>query len=660
MGSGESRCLFYGRANMKSISIDIETFSSVPLAKAGVYKYAASEDFEVLLFGYAADGGTVHVVDLANGETISAEILAALTDDRVIKWAFNAMFERVCLSRYLGVRLRPNAWRCSMVWAATLGLPLSLKDVGAVLRLERQKMEEGKDLVRYFCTPCKATKSNGGRIRNLSVDAPVKWELFKSYNKRDVETEMAIQERLKKFPVPESEWENYAIDQEINDRGIAVDAEFAAQAIRCDERSKSLCLARAKILTGLENPNSPLQLMDWLRGKGIPTESLAKNEVAEMLKAATGDVREVLELRQRLAKTSVKKYMAMEAAMGADHRARGLFQFYGANRTGRFAGRLIQLQNLPKNNIASLTEVRTLVKDGSFDLLDMLYDSTANVLSQLIRTAFVPCTGSRFIVADYSAIEARVLAWLAGERWVLDVFRKNGDIYCETASRMFHCKVEKHGENAELRQKGKQAVLSCGYGGSVGALIAMGAVESGMKEEELQPLVDLWRTSNPHIVRFWWEVDRAVKNCVRHRTPVETHGIRCAWKSGILFIRLPSGRNLAYAKPRIGKNRFGGESVTYEGLGIGRKWERIETFGGKLVENITQATARDLLVFAMKRLRKEGFSIVMHVHDEIVLEVPKGISSVEDICSIMAENPPWAKGLPLKADGYECDFYRKD
>lgn len=379
-----------------------------------------------------------------------------------------------------------------------------------------------------------------------------------------------------------------------------------------------------------------------------------------MLKAATGDVREVLELRQRLAKTSVKKYMAMEAAMGADHRARGLFQFYGANRTGRFAGRLIQLQNLPKNNIASLTEVRTLVKDGSFDPLDMLYDSTADVLSQLIRTAFVPCTGSRFIVADYSAIEARVLAWLAGERWVLDVFRKNGDIYCETASRMFHCKVEKHGENAELRQKGKQAVLSCGYGGSVGALIGMGAVESGMKEEELQPLVDLWRTSNPHIVRFWWEVDRAVKNCVRHRTLVETHGIRCAWKSGILFIRLPSGRNLAYAKPRMGKNRFGGESVTYEGLGIGRKWERIETFGGKLVENITQATARDLLVFAMKRLRKEGFSIVMHVHDEIVLEVPKGISSVEEICSIMAENPLWAKGLPLKADGYECDFYRKD
>ena len=379
-----------------------------------------------------------------------------------------------------------------------------------------------------------------------------------------------------------------------------------------------------------------------------------------MLKAATGDVREVLELRQRLAKTSVKKYMAMEAAMGADHRARGLFQFYGANRTGRFAGRLIQLQNLPKNNIASLTEVRTLVKDGSFDPLDMLYDSTADVLSQLIRTAFVPCTGSRFIVADYSAIEARVLAWLAGERWVLDVFRKNGDIYCETASRMFHCKVEKHGENAELRQKGKQAVLSCGYGGSVGALIAMGAVESGMKEEELQPLVDLWRTSNPHIVRFWWEVDRAVKNCVRHRTLVETHGIRCAWKSGILFIRLPSGRNLAYAKPRMGKNRFGGESVTYEGLGIGRKWERIETFGGKLVENITQATARDLLVFAMKRLRKEGFSIVMHVHDEIVLEVPKGISSVGEICSIMAENPPWAKELPLKADGYECEFYRKD
>lgn len=547
-----------------------------------------------------------------------------------------------------------------MIWAATLGLPLSLKDVGAVLRLDRQKLEEGKDLIRYFCVPCKATKSNGGRTRNLPADAPEKWRLFKKYNKRDVETEMVIQARLKKFPVPESEWENYVIDQEINDRGISVDTTFVTQAICCDERSKTICLERAQNLTGLANLNSPLQLMDWLRGKGLSVESLAKSEVSKMLKTAVEDVREVLELRQRLAKTSVKKYMAMEAVTGADHRARGLFQFYGANRTGRFAGRLIQLQNLPQNHLAQLKEVRTLVKNGDFDLLDMRYDSTSDVLSQLIRTSFVPRPGCRFVVADYAAIEARVLAWLAGERWVLDVFQKNGDIYCETASRMFHCKVEKHGENADLRQKGKQAVLSCGYGGSVGALIAMGAVESGMKEEELQPLVDLWRASNPHIVQFWWDVDRAVKTCVKRRVEVETHGIRCAYKSGVLFIRLPSGRELAYVKPRIGENRFGGESVTYEGLGMTKKWERIETFGGKLVENITQATARDLLVFAMKQLRNRGFDIVMHVHDEIVLEVPHGVSLVEEICSIMAENPPWAKGLPLKADGYECEYYRKD
>lgn len=645
---------------MKSFSIDIETFSSVPLAKAGVYKYAEAEDFEILLFGYSVDGEEVQVVDLANGEEIPKEILAALTDETVTKWAFNAMFERVCLSRHLGIHLKPNAWRCSMIWAATLGLPLSLKDVGAVLRLDRQKLEEGKDLIRYFCVPCKATKSNGGRTRNLPVDAIEKWELFKAYNKRDVETEMAIQVRLQKFPVPESEWENYVIDQEINDRGISVDTTFVTQAICCDERSKVICLERARKLTGLENPNSPLQLMDWLRGKGLSMESLAKSEVSKMLKTAVGDVREVLELRQRLAKTSIKKYMAMEAVTGADHRAHGLFQFYGANRTGRFAGRLIQLQNLPQNHLTQLKEVRTLVKDGDFDLLDMLYDSTSDVLSQLIRTSFVPRPGCRFIVVDYSAIEARVLAWLAGERWVLDVFRENGDIYCETASRMFHCKVEKHGENAALRQKGKQAVLSCGYGGSVAALIAMGAVESGMKEEELQPLVDLWRASNPHIVQFWWDVDRAVKTCAKRHTEIETHGIYCTYTSGVLFVRLPSGRELAYVKPRIGENRFGGESVTYEGLGMTKKWERIETFGGKLVENITQATARDLLVFAMKQMKNRGFDIVMHVHDEIVLEVPDGVSSVEEICSIMAENPTWAKGLPLKADGYEYEFYRKE
>nr|DAT66298.1 MAG TPA: DNA polymerase I [Caudoviricetes sp.] len=645
---------------MKSISIDIETFSSVPLAKAGVYKYAEAEDFEILLFGYSVDGGDVQVVDLTNGEELPKEILAALTDETVTKWAFNAMFERVCLSRHLGIQLSPNSWRCSMIWAATLGLPLSLKDVGIVLRLDRQKLEEGKGLIRYFCVPCRATKSNSGRTRNLPMDASEKWELFKAYNKRDVETEMEIQARLQRFPVPESEWENYAIDQEINDRGILVDTTFVTQAICCDESSKEIYLDRAQSLTGLANPNSPLQLMDWLHRKGVSAESLAKSEVTKMLKTATGDVREVLELRQRLAKTSVKKYMAMQAVTGVDHRARGLFQFYGANRTGRFAGRLIQLQNLPQNHLAQLKEVRTLVRDGDFDLLDMLYDSTSDVLSQLIRTSFVPRPGCRFVVADYSAIEARVLAWLAGERWVLDVFQKNGDIYCETASRMFHCKVEKHGENADLRQKGKQAVLSCGYGGSVGALIAMGAVESGMKEEELQPLVDLWRASNPHIVQFWWDMDCAVKTCVKRHVEVETHGIRCAYKCGVLFIRLPSGRKLAYAKPRIGENRFGGESVTYEGLGMTKKWERIETFGGKLVENITQATARDLLVFAMKQLRNRGFDIVMHVHDEIVLEVPHGVSSVEEICSIMAENPPWAKGLPLKADGYACEFYRKD
>ena len=646
---------------MKSISWDLETYSSVDLTKCGVYRYCESEDFEILLAAYSIDGGAVQVTDLACGEKLPQEILDALEDETVEKWSYNSQFERICLSRLLGYPagdyLAPASWRCSMVWASTLGLPRSLESVGAVLGLEKQKLTEGKDLIRYFCVPCRPTKANGGRMRNLPEHDPEKWERFKAYNLRDVETEMQIQERLSRFPVPDAIWEEYHLDQEINDRGIGVDMELVRQAIAIDSRSRERLTTAMRELTELENPNSVQQMKQWLADHGLETDTLGKKAVAELIKTAPEPLREVLSLRQQLAKSSVKKYTAMENAVCADSRAHGMFQFYGANRTGRFSGRLIQLQNLYKNTMPDLAQARALVRGGDYEALSMLYEDIPDTLSQLIRTAFVPQDGRKLIVADFSAIEARVLAWFAGEKWVLEVFEKGGDIYCETAARMFHCRVEKHGENAGLRQKGKQATLSCGYGGSVGALKAMGALEAGMTEEELQPLVDSWRAANPNIVRFWWDVDRAVKDCIRQRVPTETHGLRFDYRSAMLFITLPSGRKLAYVKPRIGENQFGGESVTYMGVSGTKKWERLESYGPKFVENIVQGTARDILCYAMRTLR--NCAIVAHVHDEIIIEADRRMSVVA-VCEQMGRTPPWAKGLKLRADGYECEFYQKD
>ena len=646
---------------MKSISWDLETYSSVDLAKCGVYRYCESEDFEILLAAYSIDGGAVQVTDLACGEKLPQEILDALEDETVEKWSYNAQFERICLSRHLGYPagdyLAPASWRCSMVWASTLGLPRSLESVGAVLGLEKQKLMEGKDLIRYFCVPCRPTKANGGRMRNRPEHDPEKWERFKAYNLRDVETEMQIQERLSRFPVPDAIWEEYHLDQEINDRGIGVDMELVRQAIAIDSRSRERLTTAMRELTELENPNSVQQMKQWLADHGLETDTLGKKAVAELIKTAPEPLREVLSLRQQLAKSSVKKYTAMENAVCADSRAHGMFVFYGANRTGRFSGRLIQLQNLYKNTMPDLAQARALVRGGDYEALSMLYEDIPDTLSQLIRTAFVPQDGRKLIVADFSAIEARVLAWFAGEKWVLEVFEKGGDIYCETAARMFHCRVEKHGENAGLRQKGKQATLSCGYGGSVGALKAMGALEAGMTEEELQPLVDSWRAANPNIVRFWWDVDRAVKDCIRQRVPTETHGLRFDYRSAMLFITLPSGRKLAYVKPRIGENQFGGESVTYMGVGGTKKWERLESYGPKFVENIVQGTARDILCYAMQTLK--NCSIVAHVHDEIIIEADRRMS-LSAVCEQMGRTPPWAKGLTLRADGYECEFYQKD
>ena len=642
---------------MRCISIDIESYSDVDLSKCGVYKYSSSPNFEILLFGYSVDGGEVKVVDVACGEEIPAEILAALSDETVIKWAFNAMFERVCLSNYLGEWLEPGAWKCSMVWSATLGLPLSLENVGAVLGLEKQKLSEGKDLIRYFCVPCKPTKTNGGRTRNLPEHDRGKWERFKAYNLRDVEAEMQIQQRLSKFPVPEFVWEEYWQDQEINDRGIGVDMDMVRNAIAMDGRSKADLSAAMKKLTELENPNSVQQMKQWLLENGMETDSLDKKAVAGLLQDAPEPLRAVLTLRQQLAKSSVKKYQAMENAVCTDNRAHGMFQFYGANRTGRFSGRIIQLQNLPQNHIPDLAQARELVKAGDFDALSLLYEDIPDTLSQLIRTAFVPQDGRKFIVADFSAIEARVIAWIAGERWRLKVFEGGGDIYCASASQMFHVPVEKHGINGHLRQKGKIAELALGYGGSVGALKSMGALEMGLAEEELQPLVSAWRDSNPNITEFWWAVDRAVKECIKKRMPTETHGVRFDYQSGMLFITLFSGRRLAYVKPRIGENQFGGESVTYMGVGGTKKWERLESYGPKFVENIVQAVSRDILCYAMRTLR--NFSIVAHVHDEIIIEADKRMS-LSAVCEQMGRTPPWAKGLLLRADGYECSFYQKD
>ncbi len=649
---------------MKAISIDIETFSSVDLGKSGVYRYAEGEDFEVLLFGYSIDGGEVQVIDLACGDKIPPLIISALSDPTITKWAFNAQFERICLSRFLGfptgTYLDPSGWHCTMVWSATLGLPLSLEGVGSVLGLEKQKLQEGKNLIKYFCVPCAATKANGGRRRNLPQHDTEKWELFKAYNKRDVETEMGIQEKLSKFPVSDTEWDNYRLDQIINDRGITLDMDFVKQAICCDEVTKTRLRNLMQNLTSLENPNSVQQMKEWLADNGLETDTLGKAAVAELIKTAPPDLGEVLSLRQELAKSSVRKYTAMENVVGSDGRARGLIQFYGANRTGRYAGRLIQVQNLPQNHLPDLEAARNLIKAGFFDAVDMLYDSTSSVLSELIRTAFVPRDGSRFIVADFSAIEARIIAWFAGEKWRMDVFENGGDIYCASASQMFHVPVEKNGINGHLRQKGKIAELALGYGGSTGALKAMGALQMGVLEDELQPLVTAWRQSNPHIVKLWWDVDKAAMKAVRQKTATETHGIRFTYQSGMLFITLPSGRNLVYVKPRIGVNQFGSDAITYEGVGGTKKWERIESYGPKFVENIVQATARDILTEAMLRLSASGFEIVMHVHDEAVLEVPLGKSSVDEICQIMAVKPKWANGLLLSADGYECEFYKKD
>lgn len=646
---------------MKTLSIDIETYSDVPLPKTGVYRYCESDNFEILLFAYSVDSQPVQVIDLACGETIPEEIIAALEDDAVIKWAFNAAFERICLSRFLGyptgTYLSPESWRCSMIWAATMGLPLSLEGVGAVLGLEQQKLTEGKDLIKYFCQPCAATKSNGGRTRNRPFHAPDKWEAFKRYNIRDVETEMGIQHKLRKFPVPDEVWEEYHIDQEINDRGVRLDMELVQQAIAMDTRSREELTAAIKDMTALENPNSVQQMKQWLSNNGIETDSLDKKAVAELLKDAPDNLADVLTLRQQLAKSSVRKYQAMEKTVCSDGRARGMFQFYGANRTGRFSGRNIQLQNLPQNHLPDLSEARSLVRSGDFDGVELLYEDVPDTLSQLIRTAFIPREDSLFYVADFSAIEARVIAWFAGESWRQQVFENGGDIYCASASQMFKVPVEKHGINGHLRQKGKIAELALGYGGSVGALKAMGALDMGLSEDELPALVDAWRQANPRIVEFWWAVDRAVMEAVKYKHTTTDYGLTFSCKSGMLFITLPSGRKLAYVKPKIGTNKFGGSCITYEGVGGTKKWERLDSYGPKFVENIVQATARDILCYAMKTLR--CCSIVMHIHDELVIEADPKVS-LDAICEQMGRTPPWAKGLLLRADGYTTPFYKKD
>lgn len=660
---------------MKTLSIDIETYSSVELPKCGVYKYAEAPDFDILLFGYSADGGPVQMVDLASGETIPAEIIAALTDDSVTKWAFNAQFERICLSRWLrdhggfdntgysnpedsdGNYLDPAAWKCTMIWSAYMGLPLSLEGVGTVLGLGKQKLTEGKDLIRYFCQPCAPTKANGGRTRNLPRHAPDKWTAFKRYNIRDVEVEMSIQDKLARFPVPDAVWEEYRLDQQINDRGVAIDRELVRQAIEMDARSRAELTTAMKALTALENPNSVQQMKQWFSDNGLTIDSLGKKEVMELLKTAPAELQTVLLLRQQLAKSSIRKYQAMEKAVCVDGRARGMFQFYGANRTGRWAGRIIQMQNLPQNHLSDLAEARALVRSGDFDGVELLYEDVPDTLSQLIRTAFIAKPGYKFIVADFSAIEARVLAWFAGERWRQEVFESGGDIYCASASQMFKVTVEKHGVNGHLRQKGKIAELALGYGGSVGALKAMGALDMGLTEDELQPLVTAWRNSNPNIVKFWWEIDRAAMNAVKYHMNGEVDNIHFCYQSGMLFITLPSGRRLSYVKPKLGTNQFGSECITYEGIGSTKKWERLETYGPKLVENTVQATARDILCYAMRTL--SHCFITMHIHDELVIEADPRMS-LEAVCEQMGRTPPWAEGLKLRADGYETPFYKKD
>ena len=661
---------------MKELSIDLETYSDVDISKCGAYKYAESDNFEILLFGVSVDGEPVKVYDLACGDTIPEEILAALSDENVTKWAFNASFERICLSNWLkrhhpehfygysipedpaSKYLDPSAWKCTMIWSAYMGLPLSLEGVGAVLKLQDQKLKEGKDLIRYFCTPCKPTKANGGRTRNLPQHDSEKWIRFKEYNRRDVEVEMEIKKRLAKYPVPEQIWDEYHLDQEINDRGIALNMTVVENAIAFDERSREELTAAMQDITNLDNPNSVQQMKEWLSDNGVETESLDKKAVKELIKTTDEQtVQDALILRQQLAKSSVKKYQAMQNAVCRDGRAHGMFQFYGANRSGRWAGRLIQLQNLPQNHLPDLEQARQYVINGDYEMLDLLYDSVPSVLSELIRTAFVPRPGYKFIVSDFSAIEARVLAYLAGETWRSKVFAEGKDIYCASASQMFGVPVEKHGVNSHLRQKGKIAELALGYGGSVGALISMGALEMGLPEEDLQPLVNAWRSSNPMITAFWWDVDRAVKTAITKRIPMDVRGIKFFYKSGMLFIQLPSGRRLSYVKPRIGVNQFGGESVTYEGVGSTKKWERIESYGPKFVENIVQAISRDILCYAMKTLRH--CFIVGHVHDELIIECDPRVD-LKAVCEQMGRSPDWMPDILLRADGYETNFYKKD
>lgn len=664
---------------IREMSIDLETYSDIDITKCGAYKYAESDYFEILLFGVSVNGGPVKVYDLACGDTILEEILAALSDENITKWAFNASFERICLSNWLkrhcpehfrgysipedpaSKYLDPSSWKCTMIWSAYMGLPLSLEGVGAVLKLQDQKLKEGKDLIRYFCKPCKPTKANGGRTQNLPQHDSEKWILFKEYNRRDVEVEIAIKQKLARFPVPDFVWDEYHLDQEINDRGIMIDPEFVSNAIAFDERSRASLMSKMRDITGIDNPNSVQQMKEWLSDRGVEMESLGKKEVAKFVKDSIGNmdgnITEALKLRLQLAKSSVRKYQAMQNVMCSDGRAHGMFQFYGANRSGRWAGRLIQLQNLPQNHIPDLAEARALVRSGDYDTMNLLYNDIPDTLSQLIRTAFIPKPGYKFIVSDYSAIEARVLAHIAGEKWRSKVFAEGKDIYCASASQMFGVPVEKHGINSHLRQKGKIAELALGYGGSVGALKSMGALDNGLQEEELQPLVNAWRQANPNIVHFWWDVDNAVKTTVRQRIKTEVRGIRFSYKSGMLFITLPSGRQLVYVKPRIGENRFGGESVTYEGIDATKKWERIESYGPKFVENIVQAISRDLLCFAMRNL--SFCQIVGHVHDEVIIECGPEVS-VQDLCDIMSRSPDWMPGILICGDGYQCDFYRKD
>lgn len=649
---------------MERLNIDIETYSEAELARCGVYKYAENIHFEILLFGYAADGGEVQTVDLASGEKLPDDVLRAMTDNSIIKWAFNAQFERICLSRYLrdlGILksgfLDPAGWRCTMIWSAYMGLPLSLKSVGAVLGLEKQKLSEGDKLIRYFSRPCSPTKANGGRTRNYPEDAPLDWLDFKRYNIRDVETEMGIQRKLQKHPVPEFVWEEYRIDQQINDRGVRLDLQLMQQAITMDNRAHTELSETMRQLTGLENPDSASQMKLWLSGQGLQADSVDKKAVSAMLKTTEGMTKEVLKLRQQSARSSVAKYRAMETAVCSDGRARGMFQFYGANRTGRWAGRLIQLQNLPQNHLEDLREARTLVRNGDYETIQMLYEDVPDTLAQLIRTTFIPADGFQFCVADYSAVEARVIAWYAGEDWRLKVFEDGGDIYCASASQMFGVPVVKHGVNGHLRQKGKIAELALGYGGSTGALKAMGALEMGLDEDELPDLVSAWRESNPNITAFWWAVDKAAKKAIKDRGTAETHGVQFRWRGQVLYLTLPSGRTLAYPKADMGTNRFGGDCITYEGTDNTRQWKRLDTYGPKLVENIVQATSRDLLCSAMRSL--QNMRIVMHIHDELVIEAPQE-TSLEEICEKMGRTPDWAPGLLLRADGYTTEFYRKD